>query len=109
MYIHDCEFKDKLTTVGDHIDIQTTNFKMWVERRPPYCDRGNYLWYCDNNLSNRMNLIDDQDGFPRYYFDYDAMITEMVLFLKKRNEEVLGVESHRIDKNSFGVKIIEEL
>lgn len=62
-----------------------------IEPRPTYCDRGNWIAKvhvpCMERKANALiNLdIDDQDGWPRYYFDLDRAKLECEAWLKKRN------------------------
>lgn len=54
---------------------------LWIERRQPYCDRGNYHALIDTNATH----IDGADGFPRYYFNLQYAIEEMEAFMRKRD------------------------
>lgn len=56
-----------------------------IERRPPYCDRGNYLAkVCPTGTL--ATDVDGHDGWPRYYFDYDRAILEIEAWLEKRGQ-----------------------
>lgn len=55
-------------------------FKIIVAKRPHYCDRGRYLVY------NEAPGLDDADGWPRYYFSFEAMVSEIREWLKARSE-----------------------
>lgn len=73
-----------------------------LEKRPPYCDRGNYLAkiFVKDMLQDALQLmtsgrmtnkdftleIDDQDGWPRYYFDEGRAKAEIEAWLVKRKE-----------------------
>ena len=52
-----------------------------LEARPQYCDRGNWKVLVDSNLPFD---IDHQDGFPRYYMDFDRAQDEIQDWLIKR-------------------------
>lgn len=53
--------------------------------RPHYCDRGSWLAYADcKGYPVNKNPIDNQDGFPRYYFDLERAKLEIEAFLSKR-------------------------
>lgn len=57
--------------------------KVWIEIRPPYCDRGNYV----ANISATGSLardLDDADAWPRYYFDLERAKLEIEAWLEKR-------------------------
>lgn len=44
-------------------------FKLTLTARPAYCDRGNWLMDVSPFGSARdYRVIDEQDGFPRYFF-----------------------------------------
>ncbi len=58
----------------------------WMETRPHYCDRGNYLvklhyW----GTLCREGAIDESDLWPRYFFDFEAAKAETIAWLKTRN------------------------
>ncbi len=60
---------------------------IWISRRPTYCDRGNYLSMVEpyhRELDDRGPLIDEQDAWPRYYFDLGCALSELTAWLKKR-------------------------
>ena len=52
---------------------------MWIERRPPYCDRGR--WKLDVDAP-----IDAQEGFPRYFFDLERAKLEAQEWVNVRKE-----------------------
>lgn len=56
-----------------------------LEPRPGYCDRGQFI----AKLVPRGELvreIDDQDGWPRYYFDEARAKAEIHAWLEKRGQ-----------------------
>jgi hypothetical protein len=60
-----------------------------LEPRLPYCDRGNFI----AKLFPRGNLardIDEQDAWPRYYFDEERAKLEIEAWLKKRDQWITG-------------------
>ena len=67
----------------DGLDIQ-----VWLQPRPKYCDRGNFLANVDlrpTGRARRANL-DAHDGWPRYYMDFDRAKLEIEAWLKKRKQ-----------------------
>jgi len=51
-----------------------------IAKRPPYCDRGDWIIYIDG-----FNDIDGNDGFPRYFFgDEDEVKAQMERWLNRR-------------------------
>lgn len=68
--------------------IEGRDCEISLEPRPFYCDRGN--WVAKIHLKRdgdwvKLNL-DEQDGWPRYYFDYDRAMAEIEAWLIKRKQ-----------------------
>ena len=66
-------------------EIQGKDCKITLEASPHYCDRGNFI----AKLFPRGQLlaeIDYQDGWPRYYFDFERATLEIEAWLKKRKQ-----------------------
>jgi hypothetical protein len=61
---------------------------IWIEHRPTYCDRGNFLAKIQATGNTRRLNIDHQDGWPRYYMDFDRAKAEVEDWLKKRKQWV---------------------
>jgi hypothetical protein len=56
-----------------------------LEPRPPYCDRGNFIAKIFPQPGSELARdLDDQDGWPRYYFDEARAKAEIEAWLKKR-------------------------
>ena len=67
---------------------------IWINRRPQYCDRGNFLAHLE--CWGRLHLdIDDQDGWPRYYFDLERAKLEIEAWLHKRGQW-LGARKYHV-------------
>lgn len=61
-----------------------------IEKRPHYCDRGNFIAKIHNRPdgdARRLNL-DGADGWPRYYFDLDRAKLEIEAWLEKRQQAI---------------------
>lgn len=64
---------------------------IWMNARPPYCDRGRWL----ANLSVRPGAyplrlsIDSADGWPRYYFDLKRAMAEVEEWLVNRRQWIV--------------------
>ena len=58
-----------------------------IESRPSWCDRGNFIAkiFAKGSLAQG---IDNQDGWPRYYFDLDRAKLEIEAWLQKRHQWV---------------------
>jgi len=60
---------------------------LYIEQRPPYCDRGRYLVKVSPHYGTDLMLeFDRQDGFPRYYFFWDTMLREIEAWMEKRGQ-----------------------
>ena len=73
-----------LKTVG-YFDIYTEFIHVWISPRPDYCDRGSYLVNAESTDYSKLT-IDGADFFPRYYFGFDAMMSELEAWLRKRGQ-----------------------
>lgn len=75
-------------------DLQTWEIRgkacmIWMQARPAYCDRGNWLAHIEpqGSMKERQELsLDDQDGWPRYYFDLERAKAEIEAWLRKRGQ-----------------------
>ncbi len=75
------------------VDIITDYAIFNIEARPAYCDRGRYSVKGFNAGGiNDKSHIDQADGFPRYYFDYGVMISEIKSFILFRKLIVTSVK-----------------
>ena len=50
-----------------------------IERRPAYCDRGRWI---AKAFSRGIFFMDDQDGWPRYYFDLERAKAEIDTWMR---------------------------
>lgn len=60
-----------------------------LEKRPHYCDRGNWLAKLFPGPALALE-IDDADGWPRYYFDEARAKLEIEAWLIKRGQAIEG-------------------
>lgn len=70
---------------GGWTEIQLTNGLLSIERRPHYCDRGRYVVKVSSN-DPRALFIDEADCFHRYYFGFEAMISEINAWMEARGQ-----------------------
>ena len=56
-----------------------------LEPRPYYCDRGNFLAKIFA-FGNLWRDLDDNDGWPRYFFDEERAKAEIEAWLAKRKQ-----------------------
>ncbi len=66
---------------------------IYLEPRPHYCDRGDFIAKIflkeGATVEQRLRLnLDEQDGWPRYYFDEGRAKLEIEAWLKKRKQEM---------------------
>lgn len=66
------------TLIGKHCYI-------WMDERPPYCDRGRWLARLEV-FDWRALHIDAADGWPRYYFDFERAKAEIEAWMRNRKE-----------------------
>jgi hypothetical protein len=75
----------------EHIqEIDGRDCFIWIEKRPPYCDRGNFLAHVALKADGDwLGLgLDEQDGWPRYYMREETAKQEIEDWLKKRGQWV---------------------
>ena len=70
---------------GSYQEINGKECTITLEKRPSYCDRGNWIAkvFPDGQLAMDM---DNQDGWPRYYFDEQRAKDEILAWLEKREQ-----------------------
>ena len=74
-----------------YFEMNGKNCSVTIESRPYYCDRGNFIAKIFINYDSNLYL-DEQDGWPRYYFNLNFAKLEVESWLIKRNEFVTGNE-----------------
>lgn len=73
---------------------------IWTSTRPHYCDRGNYLAHLETSSHFSLD-IDEADLWPRYYFDFNIMQSEIEAWLKTRNQYI---DSNWINNDGHGLQ-----
>jgi len=68
--------------------IAGAHCRIWMQARPSYCDRGNWLAHLDviPGTHPRALHVNGADGWPRYYFDLERAKAECEAWLLKRGE-----------------------
>jgi hypothetical protein len=62
---------------------------IWMQARPPYCDRGRWLAHVELQTTpdaHKHVHLDSADGWPRYYFDLARAKAEIEAWLLKRKQ-----------------------
>lgn len=77
--------KSELKQRGYFWEIEGKDCLISLEKRPHYCDRGNYIAKLFPNGSLATE-IDEQDGWPRYYFSFERASQEIEAWLEKRGQ-----------------------
>lgn len=76
-----------LTETGTkYLRVRADRVEVTMEPRPGYCDRGNWVVKV-TPVHGAFADIGPEDGFPRYYFDFDNMMEEMLAWLERRGYE----------------------
>jgi len=71
--------------------IRGRDCEITLDRRPYYCDRGNYIARLETARGSPLALsIDGADMWPRYFFNYYHAKAEIEAWLKKRGQWIAG-------------------
>lgn len=76
--------------IMNFIKIDCDMAEILIENRQPYCDRGKYI--VKIFPKNIKCWVDDQDMFPRYYFIFSNVLSEMRCWIDKRKLKIISVE-----------------
>lgn len=66
-------------------NVEGNDCSISIEERPAYCDRGEWIAKLHPRGTFAME-IDEQDGWPRYYFGWDRMLEEIEAWLTRRGQ-----------------------
>jgi hypothetical protein len=84
-------FETTLLWTRDEYDIWNLNFAWhpytihaWITKRPVYCDRGHWQLNIIFAHEDGIPVLDHQDGFPRYFMDFEVAKEECEKFLNWR-------------------------
>lgn len=69
----------------DWLMIHGVTYEVSLEPRPHYCDRGNWIAKLFIHDPGDSLGIDDQEGWPRYYFDRGRALAEIQAWFRKRD------------------------
>jgi hypothetical protein len=87
-------------SISHYIDIMCDMCLISIENRQPYCDRGRYIVKVFSH-SQVMFSIDEQDMFPRYYFLFDNLISEMDCWMKFRKVNFISFHKHKHGEQKY--------
>lgn len=75
-----------VTERNGYWSIQARQCEITIEPRPAWCDRGRFIAKLHPNGVFALE-IDEQDGWPRYYFDWERMLAEIAAWLTCRGQD----------------------
>lgn len=78
-------------TIFNYIEIKLDKGITWIEPRQSYCDRGRFSVKVDSRCPKTF-CVDHQDMFPRYYFGFKNMISELESWFAMRKVNILKIE-----------------
>lgn len=67
-----------------YYEITSPRYFITLEPRPRYCDRGEWIAKISSRPGEEM--LDQHEGWPRYYFDKQRALDEIGDWLVKRGE-----------------------
>ncbi len=71
------------------LTLRGRDCEITIERRPSYCDRGNFIAKIEADAGSKLAQdLDAADGWPRYYFDLDRAKLELEAWLAKRGQKL---------------------
>lgn len=68
---------------GNELLISIGPARVRIAERPHYCNRGRYLLHA-SSVNPIILTIDEQDLFPRYYFNNDCLVKELWSWINAR-------------------------
>jgi hypothetical protein len=81
----DQNYEGYIGTIG--INDTRGVYTFHLVKRPHYCDRGDWLLMIEYKGDKLASTLDEQDGFPRYFFGSDDEAKEqMQRWANKRQE-----------------------
>lgn len=83
-------------SIFHYIDIVCDKCLLSIENRQYYCDRGRFSVKAFSH-DNRVFHIDDSDMFPRYFFIFDNLISEMHEWTKYREVRIVSIDKKFIN------------
>jgi hypothetical protein len=67
-----------------YYEASTIYFDFSLEPRPLYCDRGRWIAKVQSKVAPSVDVIDEQDGWPRYYMTLENAMSECELWAGRR-------------------------
>ncbi len=92
--ISDLKFHMKLSGLH-YIDIQLDKGLVSIENRQSYCDRGRFIVKVFSDCVKTF-YVDHQDAFPRYYFSFDNLLSEIYQWFEARKVNVLSIDKKTV-------------
>lgn len=66
--------------------LQGRDCHVWMQRRPHYCDRGQWLAHVEVTGDHLAVGLDSADGWPRYYFVLSCALSECEAWMTRRGQ-----------------------
>ena len=80
-------------------EIDGRDCRIWMAERPRYCDRGRWLAHVTITGDRFRLWMDEQDGWPRYYFDLDRAKAEVEAWLRVRAQWLAPEQGEQVDEH----------
>lgn len=71
-----------------YIDVRLRDGFLTIEVRPHYCDRGSYIVKIFPEANQFHLHVDHSDMFPRYYFKFENMVSELGEWMVRNKQAV---------------------
>lgn len=72
------------------VDSTQGHYEIIIERRPFYCDRGDWMiWVEAKGEAGLISGLDGADGFPRYFFGGENQVKQQMETWAERRENVI--------------------
>ena len=88
--------------VCNYLAINGKHCVIYLDKRQSYCDRGNLIAYVQVVDYEKLH-IDDQDMWPRMYFNFERALCEIHDWLQKRGELVPENQWYILNYNDIKV------
>lgn len=85
------------SSMTNYVDIDCNLAEITIEHRFGYCDRGSFIVKVHSKNCAEF-WVDGSDMFPRYYFIFENLISEMSCWIKKRKLKIKSISGMMLDE-----------